>query len=130
MTKETDALRAQLEQVQALLDAHGIRPAPEIVETTDRPDYIAHGSDKHAMFLGLVEVGKDDKTITLAQYTSPRTGRIFRMEDEMSATQHYPNINPKDAIALVLQQKVNELELAPTVPKDAPSMFRPANVYP
>ena len=52
MTKETDALRAQLEQVQALLDAHGIRPAPEVIPTTERADYIEHGSSKHARSWG------------------------------------------------------------------------------
>ena len=55
---------------------------------------------------------------------------MFRMEDEVGAIQHYPGIAPKEAIALVLQQKVNELELAPTVPEDAPAMFRPAAIYP
>lgn len=130
MTKETDALRAQLEQLTALLDAHGIRPAPVATKTTERADYIEHGSDKHATFLGLVESGEDDETIALAKYTSPRTGRTWRMEDEISAMRHYPGIDPEKAVALVLQQKVNELENAPGVPKDAPPMFRPAAIYP
>jgi hypothetical protein len=124
-----DELAAQVEALTAVLKAHGITPSVQR-EGAPRPDYIAHGSLEHAAFLGLVEVKEGDKTITLVTYTSPRTGRTFRLEDEMGAIRYYPGIDPEKAALLVLQQKINELEIAPSVPKDAPPAFRPAAVYP
>ena len=124
-----DELAAKVEELSALLARHGIESPVEAIPATDRPDYIPHGSIKHARLLGLVEVGKDDETVTLSTFTSPRSKRTFRLEDEMGALAHYPNIEPEKAIVLVLQQKVNELELAPAVPEDAPPMFRPTVVY-
>jgi hypothetical protein len=125
-----DELAAQVEQMRRVLESHGIRPPAQPVAQADRADYIAHGSAQHAAFLGLVEVGKGDETITLATYTSPRTGRTFRLEDELGAVRFYPSIDPQKAMLLVLQQKVNELEMPVQVPDDAPEMFRPAAVYP
>ena len=125
-----DEITAKVEELERVLKAHGIEQPAPVVEAKDRPDYIAHGSPEHARFLGLVEVDKDDDTITLTTYTSPGTGRTFRLEDEMGAVRHYPGIDPEKAAGLVLQQKVNELETKPTVPEDAPAMFRPAAVYP
>jgi len=123
-------LAEQVEQLRQLLAQAGIAPPVEAILPTERPDYIPHGSVAHAQLLGLVEVGKGDETITLATYTSPRSKRTFRLEDEMGALQHYPGIDPEKACALVLQQKVNELETVPTVPENAEPMFTPAAVYP
>lgn len=125
-----DELTAQVEQLTALLAAHGIVPPAEAVPVEERPDYMAHGSVEHAQFLGLVEVRKSDDTETIATFTSTRTGKTYRLEDELGAIRHYPGIDPDKAIRLVLQQKLNELEIKPTVPEDAPPMFRPAAVYP
>jgi len=125
-----DDLTAQLEQLKALLAQHGIAQAPDLVPMKDRPDYIAHGSEAHATFLGLVIMSPEDTAYHLVSFTSPRTGTTYRLEDEMGAVRHYPGIDPEKSIMLVLQQKVNELEILPTVPKDAPAMFRPAAVYP
>ena len=125
-----DELTAQLDQLRALLAQHGIQPAPELVPMEDRPDYIKHGSVEHATFLGLVIMSDDDTAYHLVEFTSPRTGTTYRLEDEMGAVRHYPGIDPEKSILLVLQQKVNELEILPTVPKDAPPMFTPAAVYP
>ena len=129
MTK-IDDLATQVEELRRVLKAHGIQQPAEAIPAGNRPDYIAHGSPEHARFLGLVEVGEDDKTITLATYASPRTRRTFRLEDELGAIRHYPGIDPPKAIGLVLQQKVNELETKPEVPKDAPPMFKPVATYP
>ena len=96
----------------------------------NRPDYIPHGSTAHATFLGLVIMTEDDTAYHLVEFISPRTGTKYRLEDEMGAVRHYPNIDPEKALMLVLQQKVNELEILPTPPKDAPPMFTPAAVYP
>ena len=125
-----DELAAQVEALQRVLAQHGIRPPAEEIPAEHRPDYIGHGTLEHAQILGLVEVAEGDKTVCLAQYTSPRTGRTFRLEDEMGAIRHYPGIDPAKAVALVLQQKVNELEIKPEVPADAPAPFKPAAIYP
>ena len=131
MANKIDELTAQVEELRAVLKKHGIETAQyRALPPTERPDYIPHGSAEHAAFLGLVEVTDDDKTVSLTQYTSPRTNRTFRLEDEMGAIRHYPGIDPEKAALLVLQQKVNELEDVPEVPADAPPMFRPAAVYP
>jgi hypothetical protein len=126
-----DELTTQVEELKALLAQHGIRQsAATTVRPEDRPDYIAHGSDKHAAFLGLAKVEPGDDAYHLTEFTSPRTGITYRLEDEMGAVRHYPHIDPEKAIKLVLQQKVNELEITPEVPADAPPMFRPAKIYP
>jgi len=123
-----DELTEKVEQLERILAQRGIK-AP-VVQAEHGPDYIAHGSEKHAAFLGLVEVKEGDKTITLTTFASPRTGRIFRLEDELGAVANYPGIDPEKAMKLVLQQKVNELEIAPTVPADAPPPFEPGIIYP
>jgi len=131
MTKQLDELAAQVEALKSLLAQHGIQqPARSVARPEERPDYIAHGSPEHARFLGLVEVGEGDKTVCLARFTSPRTGRVFRLEDELGAVRYYPNVDPEKAALLVLQQKVNELETVPEVPESAPAPFRPAAIYP
>jgi len=122
-------LERQVEEMRALLADHGIRPRPEAVPLTERPDYIAHGSDRHAALLGLVEVAEGDSRVTIATYTSPQSGRAFALEDEMDALRHYPGIDPVRAVQLVLQQKCNELEIAPTVPANAQAMFQPGRIY-
>ena len=125
-----DELAAQVEELKRALKAAGIEQPAPIIGQAERADYIAHGSPRHAAFLGLVEVGPEDKTVTLRTFTSPRTGRTFRLEDELGAIRYYPGIDPEKAILLVLQQKVNELEMPVTVPEDAPLPFKPAAVYP
>lgn len=130
MDKNVEALTARVELLQRTLEAYGIRPAPEPAPMTERADYIPHGSTRHATFLGLVEVGKDDQAVSLVTFTSSRTGRTFRLEDEIGAIRHYPGIDPKQAALLVLQQKVNSLEMPVEVPQDAPPMFEPAAIYP
>ena len=127
---KVDELAAQVEQLKRILEAHGLRAPVQPVVQKDRPDYIEHGSAQHAAFLGLVEVDKDDKTFTLVTFTSPRTNKTYRLEDEIGAVRHYPGIDPEKAALLVLQQKVNSLEQPVTVPDNAPEMFIPAAVYP
>ena len=124
-----DELTVQVEQLKALLAQHGIGQPLEPIQAKERPDYIPHGSEAHATFLGLVIMADDDEAYHLVEFTSTRTGAKYRLEDEMGAVRHYPGIDPEKAIMLVLQQKVNELEIPPTAPSDAPPMFTPASVY-
>jgi hypothetical protein len=130
MATKVEDLAAQLEQMQQLLKAHGIQPPAEPVGLKSRPDYIAFGSPEHAAFLGLVEVKEGDKTVTLATYTGPVSGKTYRLEDPIGAIRYFPGIEPEKAALLVLQQKVNSLESPVEPPKDAPAPFQPAAVYP
>jgi len=125
-----DELEARIVQLTELLAQHGIQPSVAALPARERPDYVPHGSEAHARLLGLVQVKEGDTTVCLATYTSPRTGRAFRLEDELAAVRFYPGIDPEKAARLVLQQKAAELELAPEVPADAPPMFKPVAVYP
>ena len=125
-----DELAAQVEALQRVLRQHGIVLPAETEPGGHSPDYLAHGSPEHAALLGLVEVKDGDSYESLARYTSPRSGRTYRLEDEMGAIRHYPGIDPAKGALLVLQQKVNELETAPEPPRDAPPPFKPAAVYP
>jgi len=108
------------EELRALKAALGIRET-EVVSAEDRADFIAPGSEQHVAFLGLVpaESGNGDH-IT---YTSPRTGTTYRLEDEIMAFMNFHD--PEKAARLTLQQKVNELEIPPTVPESAPPIWRP-----
>ncbi len=118
----TKELTEELRALKALLAAHGIAPteaAPQNVE--DRADHIPHGSDKHAVSLGLVPAKPDDdERIT---YTSPRSDKTFALEDEIMQFLHYPN--PEQAAMSTLRQKVNVLEDKPQAPEDAPPLWRP-----
>ena len=127
--QSVDQLAAQVEALQNVLRQHGIIQDVAPVDTTDLPDHIPHGSGRHAQFLGLVEMQDGDDTPHLAEYTSPGTGRRFRLEDELGSVRYAPGMPMDKAAAIILRQKVNELETAPTVPADAPPMFQPGPVY-
>jgi hypothetical protein len=76
-------------------------------QQVDDLNYIAHGSDEHAAMLGLVK----------------GTGGKWQLED---ITQYGPNAR-KEFLDAVLAQKVSELETLPTPPKNAPSLWVPAD---
>lgn len=118
-------LQAELDGLKAMLRRAGLlreqRPATQA-------DYVEFGSAKHAALLGLVEVTDQDQAQKdgYTVYTA-RSGRKWRLDDEIAALRHYPGVQPKDAILVVLRQKVNEIESGPPkVPPDAPPMFNPA----
>lgn len=124
MSKITE-LQNEVNALKGLLAQAGIFQ-PVRQESSHAPDYIAHGSTEHAAFLGLAEVEdvaqaeRDGYTV----YTSPRTGKAWRLEDEIGVMRFYPGVDPNKAIILVLRQKVNVIESGPPpAPKDAPTMF-------
>ena len=127
MAKEEVGLREQLEQMRRVLAAHGIRVPGATDEVAEPVDRVAHGSAEHARMLGLVETGAGgaDGFVT---FTSERTGKAYRLEDELGIMRYYPGVDPKAAALVVLRQKVNELEMAPSVPADAPVLWRPADM--
>jgi predicted RNA binding protein with dsRBD fold (UPF0201 family) len=120
-------LQEQIEGLRKLLEQHGIADAARFVtDPTERADYIAFGSPKHAAFLGLVKV--DDVERAKADgyivYTSPKTDDSYRLEDQVTPFMHYPD--PKQVAVLVLQQKVSSFEAPPPGPSpDAPPMWDP-----
>ena len=124
-TAKEKELETKLRDVLMTLEAHGIRkPVERAEKAEDRGDYIAHGSEEHALFLGLVEVNGD--TTKKLTFTSPRTERVFCLEDEVTQFMQYPD--PRQVAGLVLKQKVNELEMKPEVPGTAPPIWRPRDV--
>jgi hypothetical protein len=121
-------LEKRVEQLQALfVQITGRTAIPTDYDPKEHPpDYVEHGSDRHAALLGLVEVDGEvsDEFIV---YTSPDSGRMFRLEDQITAFMHYPD--PMQVARLVLRQKVSELEAGvPPVPKNAPDLWVPAFV--
>lgn len=122
---EVAGLKAQIQEMREALAALGIRSPRQAGEAEVQTDRIEFGSPEHAAFLGLVEVIEGDDTIALATYTSPRTGKAYRIEDEIGVIARYPHAHPEHAVRLSLQQKVGELESKPAVPADAPPMWVP-----
>ena len=117
--QEVKELRKELETLKARL---GIESEALPVKTEDRADFIPHGSDKHARFLGLVPAEPDDKDHNIT-YTSPGSLKTYALEDEIMQFLHYPN--PEQAALSTLRQKVNVLEGEVKVPEDAPPLWRP-----
>lgn len=117
-------LEQRIKQLEALLGQFVGRPPEEAVAPEDRADYIAWGSDKHAAFLGLVELESADEADGRIMHTSRQSGRMFCLEDEITPFVHYAD--PHQVARLTLRQKVSELESAvPAVPEDAPPLWVP-----
>jgi len=123
--KELEQRLADLERLVA--QAGIVAPRPEWTrDVTSRPDYVEFGSERHMALLGLVEVEDPDaaKEEGYIVHRSPRTGRIFRLEDQVTAFMNYPD--PAQVARLVLTQKVNVLEAGkPPVPENAPPLWNP-----
>lgn len=115
----------ELQQQVADLQAKLARLVPKPAPVAHGPDYIENGSARHAAFLGIAEVQDVEQAIKdgYTVYTSPRTQKSYRLEDEIGSVRFYPGVEPAKAIVLVLRQKVNEFEAPDTVPTDAPPMF-------
>lgn len=123
----TKDLEAQVQRLTDTLERLGIRmPAEVAIRPEDRADYIAFGSPEHAAFLGLVELESEDEAAGRITYRSPRTEKLYCLEDEVTPFMHHPD--PKQVAGLVLRQKVNELEAgAPEAPADAPPLWVPVD---
>ena len=127
-------LQEQIDQLMDIVQRLGggrYLPA-EQRESGPPPGYIEHGSEKHAHFLGLIEVAERDveqvvKEDRYVVYKSRETGRYFRLQDEIGLLRHYPGIDPEKAALVVLRQKVGALESGkPRPPDNAPSLWVPA----
>lgn len=120
LQREIAELRTMLAQVI------GLPPVQEPSDPTLRPDFIEFGSSEHAVFLGLVPIDSTEEAEERAVYQSPRTKRLYCLDDEIAAVRFFPGVDPDKAILLLLRQKVNVFESgSPQVPENAPAMWEP-----
>lgn len=124
----------QLEEQNRLLRQliPGLETVQLAEEVTDRADYIEHGSEEHAIFLGLVQVHEEDIEDATKNkyilYESPLTGITWRLEDEVSPFMAFPD--PEKIARLTLRQKVSSLEAGkPPIPDNAPSLLVPSTAF-
>ena len=123
---ELSQLRDELQRLKAQLGLD----QPEARTGEDRGDYIEHGSEAHAQFLGLVIVDEDDDPTGFTLYQSKETGNTYRLVDEVNVMSHYPGNDPEKAALMVLRQKVGALESGrPEPPDNAPNMWQPVSRY-
>jgi len=121
LQQEIAELRTLLEQLTGVP-----RSTAEPADPKDRPDFIEFGSPQHAVFLGIVPIKTVDQAEERTVYTSPRTGALYCLDDEIAAVRFFPGVDPDKAILLVLRQKVNVFESGPPeVPDHAPPMWEP-----
>jgi hypothetical protein len=118
-------LEDEVNALKELLARHGIIAPSEVKAPRDLADYIPHGSEAHGVFLGLIALKDEAEADGRLTYRSPTSDKLYCLEDEVTPFVHYPD--PKQVAALVLRQKVSELETLPTVPKDAPPLWRPVD---
>lgn len=108
----------------------GVPMATEPTDPTKRADYIEYGSPAHAIFLGLIPLETMDQAEERTTYTSPRTQKLYCLDDEIAAVRFFQGVDPDKAILLVLRQKVNVFESGPPqVPEHAPPMWQPTPNY-
>lgn len=108
----------RLEDIVARLSGRLSPPTPEPLRPEDRADYIAQGSEKHAIFLGLINA-PEGETLEYDGYTL------------LDSTLYGPNVTEK-YLERILAQKVNELNTPipvpqskdPTKPHFAPTLWR------
>lgn len=120
-------LEQRVKDLERLLTSRGIvaRPTAQSTDDVDQ-NYIAFGSEKHAVLLGILPV--EDVAATEAGgdyvYTSPKTSKAYRLEDQVTAFMHYPD--PAQVARLVLRQRVSVLEAGPPPPpENAPALWNP-----
>ena len=122
-------LEARVRELERVLDARGIRVPAGDAEEGPRPDYVAFGSDQHAALLGLVEVAEGDDTSDFFTYTSPASGKVYRLADEYEPARTFPAMDPEKSARIVLRQKVGSLESGqPSIPEHAPTMWKPRDM--
>lgn len=119
-----EELQEQVNVLTALLAKAGLLPKAQST-SEHAPDYVAHGSAKHAAMIGLAEVTdiEQAKKAGYIMYTG-KSGKTWRLEDEIGATRFYPGVDPTKAMLMTLRQKVAVIEAgAPPIPQDAPPMY-------
>lgn len=120
-------LEAEIAELRTLLAGHGIvAPLARGDADADDRNYIAFGSEQHAVILGLLPVEDVEKAKEYEYYvfTSPTTGKSYRLEDQVTPFMHYPD--PGQIARLTLQQRVSVFEAGPPPPPEgAPALWNP-----
>ena len=118
MATKLQAVQDELAQLKRMLAGLGIgAPAPLLASDKDRADYIEHGSEKHAVLLGLVKAEPDDESLYVVHDG-------YRLEDEITAYTHHHN--PAQVALLTLRQKISELKAGkPPISTNAPPIWTP-----
>lgn len=111
-------LEQQVAELRAIINRlTGNVPRTEDMAPEDRPDYIPHGSDRHAAFLGLREVEEDDE---MKLKTQGPNGKWYTLQDRTV----FGIAVREEFLEAFLQQRVGELQ-KPEVHAEAPSMWVP-----
>lgn len=103
-------LQQKVRQLEELLARHGIRQEPTVEDLTveERPDYIEHGGERHAAFLGLEQVD-DDEAEEMDLVAEGTNGQRWTLEDRTVL-----GLAADDEFLLAfLRQRVNELRGPP-----------------
>lgn len=112
-------LEQRVAELENLLARRGIvAPPGRVDEGTESHNYVPFGSERHAVLLGILPVEDVEKAKLYEYYvyTSPTTGKSYRLEDQVTQFMHYPD--PAQVARLVLQQQVSVFEAGPPPPPD------------
>jgi len=111
-------LEAQVQELRGIINRlTGNVPRTEDMAPEDRPDYMPHGSDRHAAFLGLREVAEDDEIKPKAKGPNEKW---YTLQDRTM----FGIAVREEFLEAYLQQRVGELQ-KPTVHPEAPPMWVP-----
>lgn len=121
-------LEQRVKDLERLLRSHGIAAGPTapLADEIERQNYIEFGSEKHAVLLGIlpVEDVAEAEKYGYHVFTSPTTGKSYRLEDQITSYMHFPD--PAQVAKLVLQQRVSVFEAGPPPPpENAPALWNP-----
>jgi len=94
---------------QRLAVATGVSAPPKLLEPEEQPDYIPHGSDRHAALLGLIK-GESGS---------------WELDDPLQYAARFGVAATPEFLSILLKQKVNELMRKPSVPDNAPALWIP-----
>lgn len=121
-------LEQQLADMRELLQKAGFYTPPSgEPDPAERGDYIEFGSDRHAAFLGLIEIEDEAAADGRITYKSTKTERWFVLLDEVTPFLNYPD--PAQVAKLTLRGKVASLESGPPQPPpNAPDMWVPRDI--
>lgn len=105
-----DELQAQVTALQAQLATLTGQTQPKrAIPLEERPDYVPHGSDRHATLLGLKKDEQDE----------------WILADPLEWILRYGPAATPEFLSLVRQQRINELTSKPQVPADALPLWTP-----
>jgi len=120
MAKEPDAMRARIEALERqIAELTGRVPHERDIPLEDRPDYIAHGSEKHVAFLGLREATPEETARAEKQEAQGEIGLAYQGYVLQDITAF--GVTAKaEMLKAILMQKVHQLKPPPAPQSDDP----------